>query len=237
MYKISFPLIAVLLFFYSGGNAQTNTTVNKVTAAKLALSLENEQNPQLIDVRTPAEFNNGHVAGAMNANINSNDFKAKINNLDKSKPVYVYCLSGGRSGNAAKQLLAAGFEQVIEMPGGMMEWRAANLPEVKHTQSSNPKTITLAQYQTLTKSDKLVLIDFYADWCAPCKEMKPYLDKISVEMANKVEVIRIDADANAELCKSLKVSALPVLKLYKNEQLLWENTGFIDETAVRKQLK
>ena len=55
-------------------------------------------------------------------------------------------------------------------------------------------------------------------------------------MADKVTLLRIDADENAELCKELKVTALPVLKLYKGDKLIWENEGFIDEQAVRKQL-
>jgi thioredoxin len=222
----------------SYSNAQTViNNVRQITATTLASTLKDSQNAQLLDVRTTTEFSNGHVEGAINANINSADFKTKIASLDKVKPVYVYCLSGGRSGNAVKQLFAAGFEKIVEMPGGMMEWRAANLPEVKKSLTANSKTISLSQYQALIKSDKLVLVDFYADWCAPCKEMKPYLDKISKDLAEKVIVIRIDADANAELYKTLKINALPVLKLYKNEQLIWENLGFIDETSIRKKLK
>ncbi|WP_113639471.1 thioredoxin domain-containing protein [Nubsella zeaxanthinifaciens] len=237
MYKSFFSFVCCFLLLCGCSNAQTSHQASQIKATTLASTLKNEQNIQLLDVRTPAEFSNGHVAGAVNANINSKEFQTKITALDKSKPVYVYCLSGGRSSNAVKQLLASGFEKVVEMPGGIMEWRAANLPEVKNTVTSNAKTISLSQYQALVKSDKLVLVDFYADWCAPCKEMKPYLDKISNDMANKVVVVRIDADANPELCKTLKINALPVLKLYKNEQLIWENLGFIEEAAVRKKLK
>ena len=97
--------------------------------------------------------------------------------------------------------------------------------------------MSLEQYQSLLHSDKLILVDFYADWCAPCKKMKPYLEKIAVEMADKITVVRIDADENAELCKKLNVTALPVLKLYKNNELVWENEGYIEEESVRKQLK
>jgi thioredoxin len=93
------------------------------------------------------------------------------------------------------------------------------------------------QFDALLLSDKLVLIDFYADWCAPCKKMKPYLDEISNDMADKVVVIRINADDNQSLCKDLKIDALPVLHLYKNKTPIWTNTGFIEKAEVVKQLK
>jgi thioredoxin len=129
-----------------------------------------------------------------------------------------------------------GFTQVYEMDGGIMKWRGANLPET--TTNTTPSTgMTKQQFDALLNSDKLVLIDFYADWCAPCKKMKPYLDEISKDMASTVTVIRINADDNQTLCKDLKIDALPVLQLYKNKSLTWTNTGFIDKAEVVKQLQ
>jgi thioredoxin len=93
------------------------------------------------------------------------------------------------------------------------------------------------QFDALLISDKLVLIDFYADWCAPCKKMKPYLEEISKDMADKVVVIRINADDNQALCKELKIDALPVLQLYKNKALIWVNSGFIEKEIILQQLK
>ena len=93
------------------------------------------------------------------------------------------------------------------------------------------------QFAELLNSDKLVLIDFYADWCAPCKKMKPYLEEISKDMADKVVLIRINADDNQALCNELKIEALPVLQLYKNKTLSWTNIGFIEKAEVEKQLQ
>ncbi len=62
------------------------------------------------------------------------------------------------------------------------------------------------------------IIDFYADWCKPCKMMKPYLDEISEEMKDKVVVYRINADDNPELCKDLAVEALPTIFIYKAQK-------------------
>src|SRR5690606_19283867 len=113
-------------------------------------------------------------------------------------------------------------------------WRAENLPETKRVFAT--EGLSTADYTKLVNSDKLVLVDFYADWCAPCKKMKPYLEKIAVEMSDKIILVRIDVDENPELCKELSVKSLPVLKLYKAEKIVWEHNGFVDEETVRTQL-
>ena len=66
--------------------------------------------------------------------------------------------------------------------------------------------------------------------------MKPYLDEISKDMADKVVLIRINADDNQALCKELKIDALPVLQIYKNKNLTWINEGFIEKAEVVKKL-
>jgi len=117
-----------------------------------------------------------------------------------------------------------------------MRWRAANLPETTDITTTS-SGLTKQQFDNLLVTDKLVLIDYYADWCAPCKKMKPYLDEISRDMADKVVVVRINADESRALCKELKIEAIPVLQIYKNKTLIWANTGFIEKEAVVKQLK
>ena len=116
-----------------------------------------------------------------------------------------------------------------------MKWRGANLPEANDNKTVS-KGMTMQQYNDLLNSGKFVLIDFYADWCAPCKKMKPYLEEISKDMASTVEVIRINADDNQSLCKELKIDALPVLQLYQDKKMIWNHTGFIEKSGVVKQL-
>ena len=86
------------------------------------------------------------------------------------------------------------------------------------------------------KSDKKVLIDFYAEWCAPCKKMTPYLLKMQKELADKVVIIRLDADQNKSLLSEMKISELPTLLIYDNKQLKWQHSGYIRETDLKKQL-
>lgn len=232
-------LLTLLIFFLSscsvGQSQKANMQLNvnefseKIKALPTAL---------ILDVRTADEFSKGHLENAINIDWYSAEFKNRISVFDKTKPVMVYCLSGGRSAEAANVLRNEGFKEVYEMNGGIMKWRAANLPLT--TQDANKPTqeeLTQEQFATITGSYTMVLVDFYADWCAPCKQMKPYLDEINETMKDKVKVVRINADDNQQLCKDLKIDALPVLHLYKNNKLVWSNVGFIGKEDVLKKLQ
>jgi thioredoxin len=117
-----------------------------------------------------------------------------------------------------------------------MKWRAANLPESKDSRTTSTG-MTKEEYDKQLDSKKLVLIDFYAEWCAPCKKMAPYLEELKKEMADKLTIIRIDADKNTAMCKELKVEALPTLLLYKNKINTWSNTGYISKEDLLTHLK
>lgn len=73
----------------------------------------------LIDVRSPAEYDSGHVAGALNINVEDSSFATKIASLDRSKPYFLYCHSGRRSDIAATIMRRAGFTHVYELSGGL----------------------------------------------------------------------------------------------------------------------
>ncbi len=190
----------------------------------------------VLDVRTPEEYAKGHLNNAKNINWKESNFTTEIERVDKTKPVFVYCLSGGRSAAAAAKMRELGFKEVYELEGGIMKWRAANLPEATGA-SSKITGMSKQQFEQFLNSDKIVLVDFYADWCAPCKKMEPYLKEIAVDMKDKVNVVRINADDNQALCKELGVEGLPVLQIYKNKTLRWSNEGFIEKKDVVKQLQ
>lgn len=233
---VSILLIAVI--FHSCSNGQTEKVKTNLTATEFSTKIKELPNAPIIDVRTAEEYAKGHLANSLNYDWNGSDFEKQISTLDKSKPVLVYCLSGGRSSAAAQKMRLEGFTTVYEMDGGIMKWRGANLPETTDNAAASKATgMTKEQFETLITGDKIMLVDFYADWCSPCKKMKPYLDEIAKEMSATVQVIRINADDNQNLCKELHVDALPVLQVYKNKELKWTNTGYIDKGPVVEQLK
>jgi thioredoxin len=114
-----------------------------------------------------------------------------------------------------------------------MKWDAAGLSKP----SDKIIGISNSDYAKLLNSDKKVLIDFYADWCAPCKKMTPYLLKMQKELGDKVTIIRLNADENKTLISELKIDALPTLLLYENKALKWKHSGFISEEDLKKQLQ
>jgi thioredoxin 1 len=233
---IVFCLATFTILLNSCTNSQSQNTKTNLPASEFSEKIKAMPAAPIIDVRTPEEFSKGHLPNSKNIDWQGNDFDKQVASLDKSKPVFVYCLSGGRSSSAASTMRASGFKEVYELEGGIMKWRGANLPET--TANTVASTgMNKQQFEAMLNSDKMVLIDFYADWCAPCLKMKPYLDEITKDMADKVVVIRINADDNQALCKELQIDALPVLQLYKNKTLTWSNVGFIEKVDVLKQLK
>jgi len=85
---------------------------------------------QFIDVRTLKEFRNEHIKGAQNL-VYDNDFKNKIEQLDKSKPVAVYCKTGRRSKECSKILSDAGFKKIYELDGGITKWKHEDFPTIQ----------------------------------------------------------------------------------------------------------
>jgi thioredoxin len=229
-------LIIPILLLYSCSNGQTQSGSSSLEARAFSEKLKQTENAVVLDVRTPKEFEKGHLEGAVNINISSRDFAARMEKLDKSQPVFVYCLSGSRSQSAAQWMSSAGFKEVYEMKGGLLRWRSVGLPEVFNPGASL-SGMSKEQFYKLVDSDKLVLVDFYADWCAPCKKMEPYLTEISLDMKDKVAVIRINIDENEQLTQELNIYALPTLHLYQNLRLAWSNVGYIEKDDVVKQLK
>lgn len=214
-------------------NAGTSTIINEtIDASVFAEKIKSTDKVQIVDVRTPDEFHSKHLDNAVNIDYNDPNFKSEIGKLDKSKPTFIYCLSGGRSGAALTQMKELGFKEVYNMKGGMMKWNALGLSDKKVTHSG----MTKADYDKLVNSDKKVLVDFYAEWCGPCKKMAPYLDKMATELKDKVTIIRIDVDKNEALATELKVDALPTLMLYDKNKVTWQNVGYISEDELRKKL-
>lgn len=232
-FTIFLALITITFTSCSNGQPPKKTLL---TATEFASKIQEISNAPIIDVRTPDEFSKGHLLNAKNIDWNGDEFDKQMELIDKSTPIFVYCLSGGRSASATKSMMKSGFQTIYELDGGIMKWRAANLPETTEI-ASKSSGMTKNEFDSLTNSDKLVLVDFYAEWCVPCKKMKPYLEEISKDMAGKVIVVRINVDDNKELTKELKIDVLPVLHLYKNNMLKWENIGFIEKEDVVKQLQ
>jgi thioredoxin len=218
-------------FFFSSCNAQ-NKDYKTIDPTAFAEKIKTTPNAQILDVRTLEEYTSEHIENADNVNWNSDSFVAKTDKYDKSKPVFVYCMSGGRSKKAAEKLHELGFTTIYELQGGIIKWNAAGFAK------PSEKIIGMCpqEYKELLDSDKKVLINFYAPWCAPCKKMQPYILKMQKELSDKVTIIRLNADENKTLLSELKIDELPTLLLYENKEVKWRNSGFISEEDLTKHL-
>jgi rhodanese-related sulfurtransferase len=85
----------------------------------------------ILDVRTPEEFNAGHIENAININVADSNFTCEVSKLDKNATVAVYCRSANRSGVATKEMAELGFTDMYDMQGGIIDWEAAGGPVVQ----------------------------------------------------------------------------------------------------------
>ncbi len=109
-------------------------TIIKTFEPKEAMELiqKNANNPNfvILDIRTPEEFDSGHIAGAININYHSDSFIEDLDKLDKSKTYLVYCRTGRRSGDAVSIMTRLGFKEIYRIKGDIVKWKSEGLPVV-----------------------------------------------------------------------------------------------------------
>ena len=180
---------------------------------------------QILDVRTSQEYNAGHITHAFLADwLNEKQFKERVEHLDKTRPLFVYCGSGVRSNDAAKWLRNNGFQQVYELQNGIIGWKRNKNP--LETEIST-KQLTKIEYKAMVTAAPLVLIDFGAKWCPPCRKMEPVLEQLQTELHGKFVLQKIDAGIQIDIMEQLDVKELPTFILYKAGNEVWRKTGLV----------
>jgi thioredoxin len=220
-----------ILFFLSLLNLSAFAQVLDVDTFEK--KIKETPNAYLLDVRTTGEFGGGHLPKAMNIDFRSPDFSAKVAQLSKDKPVLIYCLSGGRSAQAAEQMRAAGF-QVTEMKGGYLKWTTRlkpleGVPDVRHDAAWN-----LGDFKKEIASSDAVVVDFYAKWCAPCLKMMPIVDKLAEEFKGKVTVLKVEADGNQAIMQAYGIDEIPSFIVFSKGELITKTSGFREEAALKE---
>ena len=87
-------------------------------------------------------------------------------------------------------------------------------------------------FNKLIQSETPVLIDFYADWCAPCKMLTPILKDIKSEVGDRLKVVKIDVDNNNEIAGRFQIRGVPTMMLFREGKVLWRQSGVLPKDAI-----
>jgi thioredoxin 1 len=94
-----------------------------------------------------------------------------------------------------------------------------------------------ANFTALVKSETPTLVDFYADWCGPCKMMKPILEELKSQLGDKAKIIKIDVDKNPAIANLFQVKGVPTLALFKNGELKWKQAGVVQVEYLKRVIE
>jgi thioredoxin 1 len=92
-------------------------------------------------------------------------------------------------------------------------------------------------FQELISGEQPVLVDFYADWCGPCKTMAPELEKFASQMGDRLKVVKIDVDRHPALAQHFRVQGVPTLILFRQGRALWQQAGALGSHQLQKALE
>lgn len=92
------------------------------------------------------------------------------------------------------------------------------------------------KFQDIIAGDTPVLVDFFAEWCGPCKMMKPVLEELKKKMGNKIIILKIDIDKNISLSSEYRIQSVPTLVLWKQGEIIWRQSGALSLNELEQVL-
>ena len=95
----------------------------------------------------------------------------------------------------------------------------------------------MSSFQDLIKGEKPILVDFYADWCAPCKAMSPILKSVKSKMGNQIKILKINIDKNQAVANKFNVRGIPTFILFQSNEIKWRKSGLLEENNLLAELK
>lgn len=94
----------------------------------------------------------------------------------------------------------------------------------------------MTNFKTIINDDTPVLVDFYADWCQPCKMMAPILKKVKENLGDKIRIIKIDTEKNSALAQEYQIRSIPTMMLFKKGKIAWQTSGVMQENQLTETL-
>ncbi len=197
------------------------------------------ENAIILDVRTPQEYSRGHIAGSTAIDIADPNFVSKLKLLQKDKTILIYCLTGSRSYVAGNYMNQNGFKKIYNLQQGIMDWSRQGfaLEQSSQTVASTSKSYTRQSFDKVLTDNKVVLVDFHAVWCAPCKAMNPVIEKVTTDFKGQARVEKVDVEANKEITVAYQVQSVPGFVIFKDGKKVWSHNGTISYTELSAILK
>ena len=87
-------------------------------------------------------------------------------------------------------------------------------------------------FKDVISSDQLVLVDFFATWCQPCKMMHPILEQVKTVLGDRIRIIKVDVDKYGVTASQYRIQSVPTLMFFRNEEVLWRTSGVVGKTEL-----
>jgi thioredoxin 1 len=230
-------IVFFVLTYVSIHQVKAQNFIKALPPDDFSMLIQGNKKLQLIDLRTAEEYENAHIKKSFHLDLGREDADSYIDRVyNKSETLFIYCQTGYKSLQSASYFQELGFNRIYVLEGGFENWTNKSKPYTGSSIYRKPLAyLSESNFLEQIKSNRYVLVDFYATWCGPCKKMAPVLEKVDKELP-QLSLVKIDADKHLTLTEKYEIEEIPTLILFKNGKQVWRQTGIIEESEIKSKL-